>query len=63
MLRVQRRFVEAGLAETLAGTPSHRNYPRRLEDPRNAATGGIDWQFTTADACTKLKRLYPAFDA
>ena len=26
---------------------------------RNAATAPIDWQFTTADARTKLKRLYP----
>jgi len=30
---------------------------------RDAATAAIDWQFTTADARTKLKRLYPAFDA
>ena len=30
---------------------------------RNAAGSAIDWQFTTADARTKLKRLYPAFDA
>ena len=30
---------------------------------RNAATATIDWPFTTADARTKLKRLYPAFDA
>jgi len=30
---------------------------------RNAATATIDWQFTTADARTKLKRLYPAVDA
>lgn len=28
---------------------------------RNAATTGIDWRFTTADARIKLKRLYPAF--
>ena len=27
---------------------------------RNAAGAGVDWQFTTADARTKLKRLYPA---
>ena len=26
---------------------------------RNASQKGIDWQFTTADARTKLKRLYP----
>jgi hypothetical protein len=30
---------------------------------RNAAIQTIDWQFTTEDARTKLRRLYPAFDA
>ncbi len=29
---------------------------------RNARTRRIDWQFTTTDARTKLKRLYPAYD-
>jgi len=29
---------------------------------RNAATARIDWQFTTADARTKLRRLYPSFE-
>jgi hypothetical protein len=26
---------------------------------RNEKQKGVDWQFTTADARTKLKRLYP----
>jgi len=30
------------------------------ETRRNANQKGVDWQFTTADARTKLKRLYPA---
>jgi hypothetical protein len=30
---------------------------------RNAAAMTIDWQFTTADARIKLKRLYPSFHA
>jgi len=30
---------------------------------RNAATCRVDWHFTTADARTKLTRLYPAFEA
>jgi hypothetical protein len=30
---------------------------------RNAQTKPIDWQFTTADARTKLRRLYPALEA
>ena len=29
---------------------------------RNDQTRRVDWQFTTADARTKLRRLYPAFD-
>jgi len=29
------------------------------QDERNAATIAVDWQFTTADARVKLKRLYP----
>lgn len=31
-------------------------------DRRNAGAHRIDWQFTTADAHTKLRRLYPAYD-
>jgi hypothetical protein len=30
------------------------------EERRNAATCRVDWQFTTADARVKLKRLYPS---
>ena len=30
---------------------------------RNAAIHTIDWQFTTDDARTRLRRLYPTFDA
>jgi hypothetical protein len=30
------------------------------EDERNQRQVGVDWQFTTAKARTKLKRLYPA---
>ncbi len=31
------------------------------EQARNTARCRVDWQFTTADARTKLKRLYPSF--
>jgi hypothetical protein len=33
------------------------------EKNRNELGAGIDWQFTTADARIKLKRLYPSFHA
>ena len=42
-----------GDAETL------RSETRAWTQRRNAATKSIDWQFTTADARIKLKRLYP----
>ena len=29
------------------------------QEARNAAANGADWQFTTENARTKLKRLYP----
>ena len=32
-------------------------------DRRNGTISIIDWPFTTADARTKLRRLYPAYDA
>lgn len=52
----------------LAGQCLDRRIPDRAtlarevaawEADRNARTIGVDWQFTTADARTKLKRLYP----
>ena len=33
------------------------------EEDRNAAKGRVDWQYTTADARVRLKRLYPSFQA
>lgn len=42
-----------GDAETL------RNEVRAWAQQRNAASKSIDWQFTTAEARIKLKRLYP----
>jgi hypothetical protein len=32
------------------------------EEARNAAVVKVDWQFTTADARVKLKRLYPMIE-
>jgi hypothetical protein len=36
-----------------------RREVRAWEQRRNAAVATVEWQFTTADARTKLKRLYP----
>ena len=40
-----------------------RSEAQAWRDHRNNAHARIDWQFTTADARTKLKRLYPTLDA
>jgi hypothetical protein len=42
-----------GDAETL------RNEVQAWKQQRNSASKSVDWQFTTADARIKLKRLYP----
>ncbi len=60
------------MAEIEIGAVRRQCLARRMADParletevaawvtdRNAAGGTIDWQFTTADARIKLKRLYP----
>jgi hypothetical protein len=64
------------MAETELSVLSRQCLDRRLDDrdlmareiatwqaDRNAATVRINWQFKTADARIKLKRLYPSFDA
>ena len=33
------------------------------EHDRNACAHAVNWQFTTADARVKLKRLYPSIEA
>jgi DDE superfamily endonuclease len=39
-----------------------RREVRAWEGQRNAAVVRVDWQFTTADARVKLKRLYPSIE-
>ncbi len=39
-----------------------REEVRAWEEARNAAVVKVDWQFTTADARVKLKKLYPTIE-
>jgi hypothetical protein len=63
------------MAETELSVLSRQCLDRRIDDrgliahevatweaDRNAVIARINWQFTTADARIKLKRLYPSFD-
>jgi hypothetical protein len=64
------------MAETELSILARQCLDRRIDDrdlmareiatwqaDRNAAIARINWQFKTADARIKLKRLYPSFDA
>lgn len=51
------------LAQRLPDEEAMRAAVTAWADRRNAAIRTIDWQFTTADARIKLRRLYPEFDA
>lgn len=64
------------MAETELSVLSRQCLDRRLDNPdllsreiaswqaqRNVATARINWQFKTADARIKLRRLYPLFEA
>jgi hypothetical protein len=64
------------MAETELSILSRQCLDRRIDSPElltaevaaweqtcNAHQAKIDWQFTTADARIKLKRLYPSIQA
>jgi len=51
------------LRQRLPDQAAMRDAVTAWSERRNAAIHTIDWQFTTDDARTKLRRLYPAFDA
>ncbi len=54
---LERQCLRQRLPDRDAMTAATRAWAER----RNASVQRIDWQFTTADARTKLRRLYPAF--
>jgi DDE superfamily endonuclease len=47
------------LDRRIGDTETLQNETRAWQQKRNIASKAIDWQFTTADARIKLKRLYP----
>jgi hypothetical protein len=50
-----RQCVDRHIAEPATVAREARTWAAK----RNASQVGVDWQFTTADARIKLKRLYP----
>lgn len=55
-LSVQARHCRA---RRIPNLPTLRREVAAWEAELNAPVVNVDWQFTTADARTKLKRLYP----
>lgn len=49
------------LSQMIRDKPTLKKEVTAWETDRNASQTGVDWQFTTADARIKLKRLYPQF--
>lgn len=49
------------LSRRIPDTPSLQRQVAAWQDHRNKHHAKADWQFTTADARVKLKRLYPSF--
>jgi hypothetical protein len=49
------------LDRRIGGVEELKKEIRAWQRKRNSACGTVDWQFTTKDARTKLKRLYPSF--
>ena len=47
------------LERRIADLPTLRREVACWEEEGNAAVVRVDWQFTTADARVKLKKLYP----
>ena len=52
-------LVRQGLGHRIAEVSTLRDQAEAWYGTRNAGQRGVDWQFTTADARVKLKRLYP----
>ncbi len=57
------RSIRSGPVRRASGQtcrPSKKKSPA-WEDHRNKHHAKANWQFTSEDACLKLKRLYPSF--
>jgi hypothetical protein len=50
-------YLQPTCSVSIAASPTSRRSPRK--PPLGRTTATADWQFTTADARIKLKRLYP----
>ena len=63
MAEIELSALARDLPERVGDRPAMVRHVGAWEGRRNGAGVKADWQFTTADARTKLRKLYPTIDA
>ena len=63
MAEIEFSALARGLPARVGNRPALEHHVAAWEHRRNAAQVKVDWQFTTADARTKLRELYPSLQA
>lgn len=62
MAEIELSVLARDLPERVSARPALERQVAAWEQRRNSATIKAKWQFTTADARIKLRKLYPTFD-
>ena len=62
MAEVELSAFARDLPERVGDAPAMRQHVTAWERRRNGSKVKVDWQFTTADARVKLRKLYPTLD-
>jgi len=62
MAEIELSALARDLPERIGGKPQMQQHVRSWEQRRNGAKVKANWQFTTADARVKLRKLYPTID-
>ena len=62
MAEIELSAFDRDLPERVGDRPAMAAHASAWEKRRNGATVRADWQFTTADARIKLRKLYPTID-
>ena len=52
-------LIQQCLNRRIAEKATLQSEVKAWQEDRNSKVVKVDWRFTTADACIKLKRLYP----
>jgi hypothetical protein len=62
MAEIELSALARDFPERVGDRPAMMRHASRWKERRNAAGVRAEWQFTTTDARTKLRKLYPTVD-